>query len=521
MDAIKSRLEENAELLRLAGLLRRRGIDLGGRETAWLKVLAAYAFSQADSPERDATLKWLRGDPLEEEEQALLKLAVADNEGRGDSTAEQINDLSFRRLKGLCALASYYRPFVFCFDQTEFYGSDKDLVNALGRCIDDLYASFCNHLAIVTTNANNWTEEVLPFMQPAYQNRFSRGIMLEGINVEQAKELIGRRLHDFQLGDAAILDFIGEGWLGTQFNGLRELGVRDLLMRAADRFQSLATPTEPRKKIPLADLYAIEVNKIHANKALQQYSQDCLMWFVQVLAVGYDRVAISKTKRRYFAVHWEWPDRSVYFAFEGGDHHARWTAIAREAVVLAGASKAFAALLFRTPDLKAIPRPTWSVAKAVIAEAQKKGLRVVPLALDEVCELHAARELYSNALQGNINYAGVEVLAWLRAHFAAWFARYSQAMLGQTLSIDQSPNMVTRPSQEPRGSPSKRGLTSTQVGTIIEFVRVRKLVDIAEVLSVLGDESLKEAVLEAAERSRNLKAHPGPQTIYLQWRHTA
>ena len=44
--------------------------------------------------------------------------------GKGDSSAQEINDLSFRRLQGLCLLASYYRPFVFCFDQTEFYASD-------------------------------------------------------------------------------------------------------------------------------------------------------------------------------------------------------------------------------------------------------------------------------------------------------------------------------------------------------------------------------------------------------------
>jgi hypothetical protein len=506
IDSMKSRLKNNAELLKLCGLLRNRGIDLGGREAAWLRVLAAYAFSQADSPDRDAALKWLRGDPLEEAERELLKLAVADNDGRGDSTAEQINDLSFHRLNGLCALASYYRPFVFCFDQTEFYGSDKGLVDALGKCIADLYASFYNYLAIVTTNANNWTEEVLPFMQAAYQNRFSQQkIMLEGINLEQAKELISKRLQDFQISDAAILDFFGEGWLGLQFSGLPQLGVRDLLMRAAERFQSFAT-AEPRQKIPLADLFAIEVNKISANKALQQYSQDCLMWFAQVLARGCDGIEISKTDQRYFTVRWAWPDRSVYFAFEAGDHHARWTAIAKEAVMLAGASKRFAAILFRTPDLKTIPRPTWNAAKTVIADAQRRGLRVVPLPTEEVCELHAARELYSNALQGNINYAGADVLAWLKARFAPWFQRYSQP------AAEPDP---------PATPPTGRGLTKVQVGTVKELVRVKKLVEITEVLKALGDDSLKEGVLRAAESSPNLKAHFGPRTIYLQWRHVA
>jgi hypothetical protein len=58
-------------------------------------------------------------------------------------------------------------------------------------------------------------------------------------------------------------------------------------------------------------------------------------------------------------------------------------------------------------------------AKTQLDEANKKGLRVVPLSLDEVCELHAARELYSNALQGNINYDPPEVLQWLKTQFGA------------------------------------------------------------------------------------------------------
>jgi len=48
-----------------------------------------------------------------------------------------------------------------------------------------------------------------------------------------------------------------------------------------------------------------------------------------------------------------------------------------------------------------------------------------------------------------------------------------------------------------------------------------RLVDIKIVLQKLGEESLREALLRAVERSPNLKAHPGPQTIYLQWRITA
>jgi hypothetical protein len=92
---MKSGLGDQMVLQNLAGLLRKQarrnahggGCDLIGREAAWLKVLAGYAFSDVDSLERDAALKWLRGDPLEIEEMNILKLVAADNEGRPDSSA--------------------------------------------------------------------------------------------------------------------------------------------------------------------------------------------------------------------------------------------------------------------------------------------------------------------------------------------------------------------------------------------------------------------------------------------------
>jgi hypothetical protein len=119
---------DSAPINRLSSLLSSRHIDLKGREKAWLKILAACAFDDPGGERRNTALKWLRAEPLEAEEIALLRLELADNEGRGDSSAQEINALSFGRLQALCQLASYYRPFVFCFDQTEFYASDPLLI---------------------------------------------------------------------------------------------------------------------------------------------------------------------------------------------------------------------------------------------------------------------------------------------------------------------------------------------------------------------------------------------------------
>ncbi len=130
VDWLKARIASRSDSIKLANLLNTRRIYLQGREKAWLQVLAGYAFSENDSVQRYAALSWIRGDPLESEDAATLGLSAGDNDGAVDTTASVINQMSLRRLHGLCALSSYHRPFLFCFDQTEVYGSDKALAEA-------------------------------------------------------------------------------------------------------------------------------------------------------------------------------------------------------------------------------------------------------------------------------------------------------------------------------------------------------------------------------------------------------
>jgi hypothetical protein len=66
--------------------LRQRGIDLLGPEKAWLKVLATHGLDEPYGERRNAVVKWLRAEPLEGEEVALLRLTAADNEGSDDSS---------------------------------------------------------------------------------------------------------------------------------------------------------------------------------------------------------------------------------------------------------------------------------------------------------------------------------------------------------------------------------------------------------------------------------------------------
>src|SRR5215470_4427921 len=301
VDWLKARIASRSDSIKLAHSLETRGIHLESRETAWLRVLAGYAFSEMDSVERYAALTWIRGDPLESEEAAALGLSAAENDGAVDATAPEINAMSLGRLRDLCALSSYYRPFLFCFDQTEVYGSDKGLAEALGNCISRMHAALPNHLTVVTTNATNWTADIRPHLKPADEARFSDEIPLEGIQLEQSRMLLVKRLQDFRLDNGAVDQFIDPAWLLSQFKAQHSIGVRHLLTRAAARFRELQRqPEPPPKLLTMEEAFALEVNKVRAKPALHQYNQDCLMWFTQVLSNGFDGVTVKKSKNRYF-----------------------------------------------------------------------------------------------------------------------------------------------------------------------------------------------------------------------------
>ncbi len=513
LDWLKARIESATDLVQLAGQLSHRQLLLEGKEKAWLKVLAGYALSDRNSLQKDAALCWLRGEPLEPEQAEALNLTAAENDGYGDAGAIQVDDLCRKRLEGLCMLASFYRPFVFCFDQTEFYGGHAGLVCAFGKVIEQLFI-FPNNLTVVTSNANNWLLELRPHLSKQYLDRFASPINLEGINQKQARQLITQRLREIGTGSDTVADFLAADWLNLVFAaGQADIGVRVLLQQSAKRFDQLedvntALPTS------MAEAFDVEVNHIRARPSLHQYSQDCLMWVIETMAQGFADVDIKRESRKYFSYQWVWPNRSVNFAFEAGHHNARWRALAKEAVELAMVSDVFLAnVVFRTPDLKPIPGANWNAARSAIADAETWGLRIVKLSLDEVCELHAAREFYSNALQGNLDFRPHEVLAFLRERFTPWFNGLSDLSLSKKGELPVQP---TAPA--PRSNGCQVKLSPEQVDFIVNHVREQRLVEVGEVLDRLGDMSLKESILKEVEGHPNLKAHAGPQTIVLQWR---
>jgi hypothetical protein len=182
----------------------------------------------------------------------------------------------------------------------------------------------------------------------------------------------------------------------------------------------------------------------------------------------------------------------------------------------------FLAYIFRTSDLARVPRLSWAVAKQTLDAANSQGFRIVELTPEQVCELHAARELYSNALQGNIVYSGPETLAWLQQHFDPFLKDIAFASASVQRKEDRNKKAETGPPKQPQKPPARQdALDGERLKLVLDVVREHRIIDISAVLARLGNDDLRDPLLRSVEVHPNLRAHPGPQTIFLQWRITA
>jgi hypothetical protein len=501
--------------------IRGRGIDLLGREIAWLKVLATYMLDEAHGARAQAAAKWLRAEPLELPEIRALGIAEADSEGRGDCSPHEVDALSFSRLRAMCLLASYYRPFLFCFDETDFYVGDSALIGALGKCIERLYADLPNQLTVITTNHWHWLNHFSRLMEKPHLERLSPPRQLEGINETDARELITARLDQYGL-QQLIKPFFADRWLEELFSTMPQEGVRNVLRLAAARFEQF----EGRVTSPpsMDELFQFEVNTVRSKPALKRYNQDALMWFVKEIGTGRDDVFIERPGGMYFSYAWRWSHRMVAFAFEGGSHWRRWQAIAKEAVRMSEQNPQRASLfyVFRSPDLDVVPRDSWKEARSILDTACEHGFQIRVLKIDDVCEIHAGYELYSDALQGNIGYSAEDTCKWLQTHFAPFLNELAYRRLPEKhehADSEEADTLVSsRPVEARLDQPAE--LDQESLGIVSDLVNERRIVDIQAALQKLGNDGLRDALLRSVEKHPNLQARPGPRTIYLQWCNT-
>ena len=221
-------------------------------------------------------------------------------------------------------------------------------------------------------------------------------------------------------------------------------------------------------------------------------------------SVGDSNRSVEQTNRSVRST-----DQSVYFAFEGGDSAQRWKVIANEAITLAEENGAKKLIVFRTPDLKKVPKPGWKAIGPIIDKAITLGLDIHLLDLPSVCEIHAARDLYSDALQGNVDAKPEDILAWLKKHFA-------QRII-DLCSATSRPQ--TKPGTKPGKSEPKAAtvLSEKQKSEVLQFIQLKRFVSASDVIQQLKLTVTVEILLKEIQGAP-IKTFPGPDTVVIQWR---
>jgi hypothetical protein len=486
--------------------LAARMTDLGSKTAVlpanWLRVLFGY-FQRSDLPLREACLDWLMGNSIDEALAARMGLAVKEVP-KAELSAGETNELCKNRVLDLCQLAGFYRPFLFCFDQTENYGKDPDLARALAAVAQVITDEGRNELALITANVDPWVHRIRPHWEEAQLHRLgSRTLELQGLTPAQGEALVRQRFAAWDTPEDHVCGFLDQGRrLGAIFAEAPQMGVRSFLQRCHAEWQDFQR-LPPAPPPSLSDLFKQYCDEMASQPRRLVFDRDALFWLVTEVAQRLPGLEVDRVQGRsgQSIPRWSHDGRQVLFDFEGGSHWKRWQSIARRTGEYCAKHPPSKVVYFRTPELAPIPGRRWQVAEE-IEQAMRRHLRIEILDLSRVTELYAARELYADAVQGDVAFSPEAVLDFLRERLQPWW----QKLL---------PGAVPRPERLPvEPVPDASAL----VGAVRSAVQRGKFLSLEELLTNLPPETSREAALEACGHVREIRVHASPSMTVLQWR---
>ena len=429
--------------------LRRAGLQT--QSSGWLRVLFRYAASRPDDEARVLALAWFSGQALEPDEAKTLGLRTG--ELTPADTPDQINELCWRRLMDFCGLAAFYRPFVFCFDQTEAYGHTLGLARAFGTVIAQIHLLAPNQMTVVTANQQPWEETVAKHMETADRDRFTP-LALEGLNRAQAEELVRLRCKAADVPAAQAGAFLANGWLAGRFPTERNrMGTRQFLQQCSTRWEAPETWWNAQDRA-VAEKKAVAGDDKNSELAgwLDRYADDlarkprrlgfnpdAFRWLVEDVARGRRDRTVStnghSVRDDLLPVVWTPPGdgRKVFIGFEAGNNWKRWRAILQEARACCVSSPSSPpldrpgtvvgkAVLFRTAEQMRVPGARWMIAEEMEA-AQKSFFDVIEVDAGSTAELYAARALYLDAVAGDVPFSPEDVLDFLVTELEPFWQR--------------------------------------------------------------------------------------------------
>ncbi|MFT5188525.1 MAG: hypothetical protein ACI957_001546 [Verrucomicrobiales bacterium] len=454
---------------------------------AWLMILLHYATAQPGSEIRERCLDWImiRSRP---EDASELGISPVDCEP-ATLTASQSEERCRLRLRELCAFAGFYRPFVFCFDQTEAYGSRPPLARELGRVVAELANSCLNQITILTSNIDVWKQRLEPHMERADLDRISDTIELELLRKLQGTELAKLRLKAIGKSTTFQDDFVNTPPPIREAFDTGPMSPRRFLKLCEKQF---GTHSEPS----LEALFQVERERLLGDAKSLRYNAEILKWFVSDLPP--ESVSAEKLQDPHFERMWTHPNsgRQVFFAFESGFHWARWLTTAERAERLCQDDPAAKGVALRTDELPQIPPdlPRWPEVGHLIRRIEKLWLEVRVLTKGETADIYASWSLYTQAMQRDITNSEAEVLTFLQKR---------SALLWKDL---QKP--LTRPS-----------LTPVQLAAKIEpIIRKNRLIGFKSLQDALGFPVTRQMIDEACAHISNVEVTRHPIDSVYQWK---
>lgn len=468
-------------------LLAEDGVHLAPSRGAWLRVLNAYAFSEQDHAIRQTCLEWLRFEPIGDEDAKRISLRQAELPQQ-DLPYEQRNERCFERIRELLQLGAFYRPFLLCFDQTELYGKNDTLARSLGVVLSRLRREAKNHLSVVTANQQIWTERLLVHFEQADRDGLSDPIHLDGVREPQARELLGRRMSDWEIEETEQQAFLGE-WLTELFSTKAMLSPRQVLREASRRWSN-PPPVTPKS------LFEAYRRRFLAERKQLDFDPGVFeLVSEQVLgpSIGAE-VKAFRSQRGYLTMEWSSADKDVLLGFQTGSHWRTWEAIVREATHYEAtrkkAGRKTLAAFFRTEEQKLPERSKKDLAKS-------KCVRLLELTRPETAAVFAAHEFYADVRQGNHELPVEAVLGFLRDELRMYASRLL----------------------EPGGTGSSTELPSANLPRLIEeALKKLRFATPAMLVQRLGMKSGSEdVVLTACRQVAQVRVISSPNSVLLRW----
>ncbi|MBF0226909.1 MAG: hypothetical protein HQK76_15795 [Desulfobacterales bacterium] len=486
--------------------LNRNGIVLNASPESWLSVLSIYAYFPDQSELKLSCKDWLQGGSINKTDAEKIGIRLNDIPYPEMSRGE-INELCKHRILDFCKLAGFFKPFVFCFDQTENYGKEEMLAKAFGSVIQILTDESENLMTVITANQVAWTNSIKPCWEDAYLARLSEPIELEGLEINQAKELISQRFDGWDLDNTLINNFYKDNWLEQLFENLSEIGVRDFLKRCSILWQEITHHKQETR--PITDYYKKAIEEIQSQPRKLVFDPDTLLWLVNEAGRFISDVNSEKYKKSKYLTHvWQIKERRIYFGFEGGSNAKRWESIARAAKLNFEANPKSKAVFFRTYDLPKIPGSNWDTMGPKIEEAKQTCLHIINLEQSDMVRLYAAYDLYIKASEGDIPYKREEALNLIREELKDFWENIQKPLTENTNKKDEDKKLPYSSEKEPIDQLAEE---------IKNIVQLHKFMSVDECIKMLSKAVSIDTFHKARGHIPEIKVHTGPNITVLQW----